>query len=67
MVYKGNSQQKMDDDWGYPYDLGSLHLGGTGTCPGIGAELPGRRLGRALVPGQHSACGVCHRRISLIF
>ena len=26
MVYKGKSQSKMDDNWGYPYDLGNLHL-----------------------------------------
>ena len=26
MVYQGKSQSKMDDDWGYPYDLGNPHL-----------------------------------------
>jgi hypothetical protein len=25
MVYKGTSQSKVDDDWGYPHDLGNLH------------------------------------------
>ena len=25
MVYKGKSQSEMDD-WGYPYDLGNLHV-----------------------------------------
>ena len=24
-VYKGTSQSKMDDNWGYPYDSGNLH------------------------------------------
>ena len=26
MVYKGKSQFKMGDDWGYPHDSGNLHL-----------------------------------------
>ena len=26
LVYTGKSQAKMDDDWGYPYDSGLLHL-----------------------------------------
>ena len=26
MVYDGKSQSKMDDEQGYPYDLGNLHL-----------------------------------------
>ena len=26
MVYNGKSQQKMDENWGYPYDLGNLHM-----------------------------------------
>ena len=24
--FPGTSQQNLDDDWGYPYDLGTLHL-----------------------------------------
>ena len=26
MVYKGNAHLEMDDDWGYPYDLGNPHM-----------------------------------------
>ena len=26
LLYKGKSQQKMDDDWGYPYDLRNPHI-----------------------------------------
>ena len=26
MVYCGKYQSKMDDDWGYPHDLGNPHL-----------------------------------------
>ena len=26
MVNKGKSQSEMDDDWGYPYDLGTPHI-----------------------------------------
>ena len=26
MFYKGKSQSKVDDDSGYPYDLGNLHM-----------------------------------------
>ena len=25
-LFHGKSQSKMDDDWGYPYDLGNLHM-----------------------------------------
>ena len=31
MVYNGTSQQKMDENWGYPYDLGNLHMDPWGT------------------------------------
>ena len=26
MVYKGTSQSKTDENWGYPYDSGNLHM-----------------------------------------
>ena len=26
LVYNGQSYLEMDDDWGYPYDLGNLHI-----------------------------------------
>ena len=26
MVYSGKSQSKMDENWGYPYDLGNPHM-----------------------------------------
>ena len=25
-LFHGKSQSKMDDDWGYPYDLGNLQM-----------------------------------------
>ena len=25
-LFHGQSHSKMDDDWGYPYDLGNLHI-----------------------------------------
>ena len=25
-IYKGKPHLEMDDDWGYPYDLGHLHV-----------------------------------------
>ena len=25
-LFHGKSQQKMEDDWGYPYDSGNLHM-----------------------------------------
>ena len=25
-LFQGESESKMDDDWGYPYDLGNHHV-----------------------------------------
>ena len=27
MVYSGKAENKMDENWGYPHDLGNLHMG----------------------------------------
>ena len=35
LVYKGKSQSKMDENWGYPHDSGNLHLWGDYNDPTV--------------------------------
>ena len=31
-VFHGKDHLEMDDDWGYPYDLGNSYIYNNGTC-----------------------------------